>query len=207
MAVKTTANTSSFVACGLLSLWWGGAGAAELLSFEFDRTGSRYTVNSESYIDVPPEGVFEVLSDYTGFHRISSLVVESRELGPGPEGEQRVFTKNSGCLGFFCRSISKVEALRTEPPLEITTTVIPEQSDVAFGHSQWRLAREGRGTHLIYSTATQINFWVPPMIGNYLLERWLRKGAKNALTNLEYYAWHTLYGDSEEEPEQEPDPE
>lgn len=203
MAKTTAISRRIFFAGGLLSLWAAAADAAELLEFEFERTGSRYTVRSESYIDVPPQGVFNVLSDYENFHRISSLVVESRDLGVGPDGEHLVFTKNSGCLAFFCRSVSKVERLEAQAPSEITTTVIPERSDVSYSRSHWLLKREGRGTRLSYSVETEINFWVPPMIGNYLLSRWLEKGGKKALVSIEYDAWHSLYAAPAAEPAQE----
>ncbi len=196
MVAKTTAvDARRIVACLLLCAWSASAGAAQLLEFEFERKGQRYTLRSESYIDVPPQGVFNVLSDYDGLHRISSLIVESRDLGAGPDGEHLVFTNNSGCLAFFCKSVKKVERLEVQPPNEIVTIVVPERSEVSYSRSRWVLEREGRGTHLSYSVDTEISFWVPPMIGNYLLRRWLRKGAKEALTFIEYYAWHSLYSE------------
>lgn len=203
MAKTTAAKIQRVLACGLLSVWVASAGAAELLKFEFERKGSRYTVRSESYIDVPPQGVFNVLSDYETLHRISSLVEESRDLGSGTDGEHLVFTKNSGCLAFFCRSVSKVERLQVQVPSEILTIVVPERSDVSYSYSRWLLEKEGRGTRLSYSVETEINFWVPPMIGNYLLERWLKKGGKSALANIEYYAWHSLYPEPAEAPAQD----
>lgn len=170
------------------------APAAELLNFEFAREGGRYTVQSQAYIDVPPGGVYAVLTDYQGLHRISSLVVRSAELEPDADGERRVYTLNKGCLALFCRSVEKTEYLKSTPYRLIETTVIPELSDVAHSHSTWRLQAEGRGTRLNYYVETEINFWVPPVIGNYLLARWLQKGAHQALQRIEYYAWHALYG-------------
>jgi len=171
--------------------------AAEILTFEFERKGSRYIVRSESYIDVAPAGVFEVLSNYDKLHRISNLVEESKALEPAEEGAQLVYTKNSGCLALFCRTVEKVERLETDPPFRIVAEVIPERSDVSFSRSEWRLSKEGRGSHLSYSIETEISFWVPPVIGNFLLKRWLRTGAENALVRIEYYGWHALYGDQE----------
>lgn len=167
--------------------------AAELLEFEFSRDQRRYTVRSEAYIDVPPEGVYAVLTDYEHLHRLSSLVTESRELRPTADGERRVYTLNEGCVAFFCRSVEKIERLVATPHSQIETTVIAAQSDLGFGVSRWQLRPEGRGTRLVYNTETQVGFWVPPVIGNYLLSRWLKKGANNALARIEYYAWHTLY--------------
>lgn len=173
--------------------------AAELLEFEFERDRQRYEVVSSAYIDVPPEGVYIVLTDYAQLHRVSSLVVESANLGLDKAGRQLVYTHNKGCLAMFCRSLEKVEHLEAEPYSLITTTALPERSDVAYSHSEWRLRKEGRGTRLDYHLITDINFWVPPVIGNYVLSRWLKKGAARAIKRIEYYAWHELYGDENTE--------
>lgn len=190
-------------------------GAAELLAFEFERNAQRYSVSSVAYIDVPPEGVYAVLTDYAQLSRISNLVVESKDLGIDEDGHQLVYTINKGCLAMFCRSLEKVERLRAVPFELIVTDAVAERSDVAFSHSEWRLLKEGRGTRLVYQMSTDISFWVPPVIGNYMLSRWLKKGAANAVQRIEYFAWHSLYGDDAgptkpepgSEPGSEPEPE
>lgn len=186
--------------CAGLAWLTGEARAAELLEFEFSREKRRYKVSSVSYIDVPPPGVFAVLTDYDNLHRISNLVSASAERPPGENGIRRVYTHNEGCLAWVCRSVEKLETLEATPHTRIVTSVIPEQSDVAFGRSEWRLSVEGRGTRLEYTLETEINFWVPPVIGNYLIAKWLKKGTRNALARIEYTAWHTLYDDPEAKP-------
>lgn len=180
------------------------AQAAELLSFEFKRDRQRYEVSSVAYIDVAPEGVYAVLTNYAQLSRISSLVVESKILGTDEDGYPLVYTLSKGCLAMFCRSLEKVERLRAEPFELIITDALSEQSDVAFSHSEWRLQKEGRGTRLAYQMSTDISFWVPPVIGNYVLSRWLEKGATNAVQRIEYFAWQSLYGDDTGPTEQEP---
>lgn len=196
MAAGAAANTALRLALVLGGLAWLAteSRAAELLGFEFSRDGRRYTVRSAAYVDVPPEGVYAVLTDYARLHLISNLVTESRELEAAEDGTRRVYTLNEGCVAFFCRSVEKIETMEARPYSEIKTTVIAAQSDLGFGISRWHLSREGRGTRLVYETETEVGFWVPPVIGNYLLSRWLHKGTVNALQRLEYYAWHTLYG-------------
>lgn len=173
------------------------ARAAELLDFEFKRSKQRYEVTSSAYIDVPPAGVYAVLTDYENLHRISRLVVESADLGHDEQGQHLVYTHNKGCLALFCRSLKKTERLQAEPVTWITTEAISAHSDVAFSHSEWRLQKEGRGTRLDYHLRTDINFWVPPVIGNLVLSRWLKKGAASALNRIEYFAWQHLYGDDQ----------
>lgn len=182
------------------------APASELLNFEFARAGGRYSVQSAAYIDVPPAGVYAVLTDYQGLHRISNLVVKSAELEPDAQGRRRVYTLNKGCLALFCRSVEKTEYLQATPHSLVETIVIKELSDVAHSHSAWRLKPEGRGTRLDYEVETEINFWVPPVIGNYLLSRWLQKGADQALQRIEYYAWQALYGREPQAPAPAADP-
>ena len=175
------------------------AQAAELLEFEFERAAQRYSVTSVAYIDVPPPGVYAVLTDYAQLHRISNLVVASADIGVNEDGDRLVYTLNHGCLAMFCRSLKKVERLQAEPFALIITEALPARSDVAFSHSEWRLKKEGRGTRLEYRLSTDINFWVPPVIGNFVLSRWLKKGATNAVQRIEYFAWHELYSEQGEQ--------
>lgn len=191
-------RTTLFVTPGLClgAMLTAQARAAELLEFDFERNKQRYEVSSVAFIDAPPQGVYAVLTDYAHLYRISNLVAESADLGLDANGQRLVYTFNKGCLALFCRSLEKVERLQSVPYTLITTDALPERSDVNFSHSEWHLHTDGRGTRLEYQLTTDINFWVPPFIGNYLMSRWLEKGARNAVQRIEYFASQTLNGDA-----------
>jgi hypothetical protein len=80
-----------------------------------------------------------------------------------------------GCLLFFGTSMRRVERLETDAPGFIRTTALPEQSDVAYGQSEWILEPEAGGTRVTHRLTIQPAFRVPPVLGPWLLRKGLRK--------------------------------
>ena len=60
--------------------------AGEVLDFTFDRKGKRFSFYSEVLINAPAADVFEVLTDYNAFYRISNVMVDSGYREPTDDG-------------------------------------------------------------------------------------------------------------------------
>ena len=95
--------------------------AAEFSSLELVRDGDDYRVLADVFIEAPAEGVFEVLTDYEGFPRLSSVFREGRVVEPIEDGRGVVYLHMKGCVLFgrfvFAneeKNISK-RALRRNP--------------------------------------------------------------------------------------------
>ena len=162
--------------------------AAEVRSLQLDREGQRYFLESESFIHAPVEFVYDVLTDYEQFGRVSKIFEESRFLDPEPDGTPLAYTKARGCIIFFCTTVERVERLELTPPSEIIATVIPERSNVQYGRAHWQLEPEGNGTRLLYNLEMEPGFWVPPVIGPWLIKRRLRDGGMRAAQRVENLA-------------------
>ena len=164
------------------------AWAATIVDLDVQRDGACYRLSSVTYVDAVVEAVFEVLTDYDAFKRISSAYKESRFLAPHPDGTPIVYTRMKGCLLFFCTSMRRVERLETDAPGFIRTTALPEQSDVAYGQSEWILEPEAGGTRVTHRLTMQPDFWVPPVLGPWLLQKGLRKHGAAAADRIEELA-------------------
>jgi hypothetical protein len=164
------------------------ARAATIEELDVQRDGGCYRLSSVTYVDAALDAVFQVLTDYDAFQRISSVYEESRFLAPHPDGTPIVYTRMKGCLLFFCTSMRRVERLETDPPSFIRTTVLPEQSDVAYGQSEWILEPEAGGTRVTHRLTMQPDFWVPPVLGPWLLRKSLRKHGAAAVDRIEELA-------------------
>ena len=166
----------------------GAAAAAEIREVTVEHRDGRYYMYSETWFDAPRRGVFDVLTDYDRFHRISSVYDETRFEAPAEDGTPRVYTRVVGCVLFFCRSMSRTERLETDGAGFIRATTEAGASDFRYAVATWQLSDEGEGTRVIYSIEMVPAFWVPPVIGPYVMKRKLIKGGRDAVERIEALA-------------------
>ncbi len=167
------------------------ASAAELHSLEVTRPEpGKFELVAETLLEADVEAIFDVLTDYEdgAFGRISSVYKESDYLEPAPDGTPLVYTRMEGCMLWFCKSLTRVERLETEPPHFIRTVALPEQSDFEFAVSEWELRPVAGGTEVKYRLVIDPDFWVPPVIGPWVLKRELRAGGERAIYRIERLA-------------------
>lgn len=163
--------------------------AAEIRSVDVTYEDGRYYLVSETWFDAPARGLFDVLTDYDRFTRISSVYKESRFLQPAPDGTPRALTRVEGCVLFFCQSMSRVERLEIAPDMtKIRAVVEPENSDFEHSVATWEFRQEGGGTLVDYRLVMEPGFWVPPVIGPYIMKRRLRRGGEDAIERIERLA-------------------
>ncbi len=63
--------------------------------------------------------------------------------------------------------------------------MIPEHSDLKFGFARWDLESQEGGTRVVYDMKMKPDFWIPPLIGSYLLKRSLTKAGGKAAQRVE----------------------
>jgi hypothetical protein len=168
---------------GATSLAW----SATLRTLDVSRDSGLYSLEAETFIDAGPDAIFEVLLDYERFGRISSVYKEYGYLEPAPDGTPIVYTRMEGCLWKFCKSMRRVEKLHYGPDY-IRTVTLPEQSDFKYSTSEWTIEPEADGTRMTYRLEMVPDFWVPPVIGPYLLKRTLARGGVRAINRIERLA-------------------
>ena len=164
--------------------------AAELHSLDVARERGRYELLAETRLDADAQAIFDVLIDYEDgrFGRISSVYKESDYLAPAPDGTPIVYTRMEGCILGFCKSITRVERLETEEPHLIRTTALPEHSDFEYAESEWVLTPVDGGTEIKYRLVIDPDFWVPPLIGPWIMKRELKAGGERAIYRIERLA-------------------
>jgi hypothetical protein len=179
----------ALAACCALSTAAPAGNAAEIRAVDVSYDDGRYYLVSETWFDAPVQGLFDVLTDYDRFTRISSVYKESRFLQPAPDGTPRALTRVEGCVLFFCQSMSRVERLEIAPDMtRIRAVVEPEASDFEYSVSTWEFREEDGGTIVDYRLEMEPGFWVPPVIGPYLMKRRLRRGGEDAIERIERLA-------------------
>ncbi len=148
----------------------------------------RYHLFSETYLDVSRAALYEVLTDFEQFEKFTSAIVEARNTEPDENGQPGFYTRMEGCVLLFCKSLIRNGYLILIPGLEIIAISIPEESDFKYSRERWQLIDFGNGTIMIYDFEMEPAFWVPPVIGPYVIQRALRSGAERAVDRIEKLA-------------------
>jgi hypothetical protein len=161
---------------------------AELRSVSVVLEEGRYGLTSEALFGASQEDLYAVLTDYELFEKFTSAIVESRNLEPGADGRPRFYTRMEGCILFYCKNFVRNGYLLLTPKHDIVAIADPDESDFEYSRERWRLSSEGEGTLLIYEFEMEPSFWVPPVVGPYLIKRVLQKGAGRALNRIEALA-------------------
>lgn len=175
--------------CLLVSGPAAGAGVVNLVEAVHDN--GRYLVNLDVEVDADLERVRAIALDHDGLHRLSSAIVESRRLPPtAAEPERRRIIYRS-CFLIHCINAIIVESVQTPDPGRILTFVEPDLSDFLSGHGTWELTSLGPGRTRVHMTSElEPRFWVPPVVGPWLIKRKMRLAAEETGLRLEELAGH-----------------
>lgn len=168
--------------CGAWSLVLScGVQAAAPAQVEVRHLPPRYDVALSVRIDAPPAQVYATFVDVTLLPQINPSVREARLLQRG-ERTQRVSTRVRLCVAFFCRDLRQVQDMRLgfkDDRGEIHAEVLPALSDMRFGSAHWQFEACGQHqTCLQFRSVMEPDFWVPPMIGPWMIQRALEHEAR-----------------------------
>lgn len=163
-------------------------GSADLLTVSVGRDSNRYSLVSQTRFDANREELYRVLTDYDRFEKFTSAFVEARNVEPDEYGRPRFYTRMEGCVLFWCRSFIRRGHLELKPTSEIVSITDPSESDFDYARESWRLFDDGDGTLIIYEFEMEPSFWVPPVIGPYMIQRTLKSGGANAVNRIEALA-------------------
>ena len=164
------------------------AGAAEMRSVEVDRADGRYVMRSEVRFAASVEAVYSVFADYDLSTQFSSAIIESRNIEAVKGGQPGFYIRNRGCVLFFCKSFERYGTVELEPYKIIRASIDPERSDFHLSNESWRFQRDGAGTIVTYDLEFKPKFWVPPLIGPYVIKRKLRDDGGEAVDRIEAIA-------------------
>lgn len=176
------------LAAAAIVLISGGTLSADLRDVTVEKEEKRYRLTSETRFDASVADLYRVLIDYDLFTEFSSVFVESRNLRAAANGKPRYFTRMEGCMLLFCKSFVRIGELTLTPHSEIIAMADPKQSDFNYSRERWQLVADGDGVLLKYEFELEPSFWVPPVIGPYVMKRVLRAGGSDAVDRIEALA-------------------
>jgi len=147
-----------------------------------------YRVHAQAVIAAPILSVWQRLSDFEHFDRISPSIESSEVLSRSDDGSAVLRTSAEACVLVFCKRMRHVQTVRKPKFGLMEAEVDPKRSDFSLGRASWRLEPEGAATQVRFEGEMRPAFWIPPLIGGWLVERVLRQELERSLRNLERLA-------------------
>jgi hypothetical protein len=172
-----------------IGLWTAVAGASEVRKSDVYHQGARYSVHVESTIDAPVASVRAVITDYDHLDRVHHSVLKSKRLGRNADGDRLVRLLMQPCMLFFCFDTVQVTAFRTLPNGDLRAVIDKTHSDFSYGLMTWQFhSPTPETTGIVFHGEIEPSFWLPPIIGPWLLESTLLTTATDIVDNLELLA-------------------
>jgi hypothetical protein len=169
--------------------------AANLRSAVVDETQAhRYRVRVQMDLDAPRNQVFAVLTDYAHYARLNHDIERAQVLGPGAlQNSTRVETWIRACVAFFCHDLHQLEDVSALSDAASVSSVaaegIPEEGGMRFSRSRWDVKACGQQTTCLgFYVEVEPDFWVPPLLGTWLIQRTLRNKAVETCEQVERLA-------------------
>ena len=131
-----------------------------------------YTISFDARLAASQADVYRIVTDYNRLDRLNDIIVTSALLTkPGVSPAKRQI-KLHVCILIYCRQGTLVETV-TEYNLDtIFAIIIPEESDIDFAESHWQVISLGKhSTQFSLTSQLRLGFWIPPVIGPWLIKK------------------------------------
>jgi hypothetical protein len=145
--------------------------AGEILASSVSHDGERYTLSVTARIDAPLETVYREITDFDNLAAINPAIEESRLLAAPRPDTWRVRSVIKVCILVFCKRVVQVQDVTLLDGHAIEAVIVPAHSDFRSGHAHWQLTASDATTELVFSNSFVPDFWVPPVIGPWLIKR------------------------------------
>ena len=156
--------------------------AGEILASSVIHDGGRYALSVTARIDAPIDIVYRSITDFDNLAAINPAIVESQLLALPDTGTRRVRSVIKVCILVFCKHVVQVQDVTMRAGYDIEAVILPALSDFRSGVARWQLTASGASTELLFSNRFEPDFWVPPVIGPWLIKRKLmREVAETAM--------------------------
>lgn len=165
-------------------LVWG----AEVKGLTVFHQHNTYHVSFDAVVDAPAQKVYGLLSDYEHLGSLSPVIV-AITVGPRPLGAgQRVRSVLRSCFVVFCKEIVEVEDVTEANGQIIAAEIVPGAGDFQSGYSRWRIRAVGARTQLHYEATRTPSFWIPPLLGPWMIKATMRSHLESSVATLERLA-------------------
>jgi hypothetical protein len=167
------------------------AAASDVKQAGIHFVGNTYLYQFTIEVQAPLQAVREVITDYDNLDRVNDEIIQSEVLERYDRHRlrRRIWLKH--CLLVFCFDLYFVEDVEDLDDGLITATIVPARSNFRRGYSNWRIEAVSAVTTRISVEAEQEpEFWIPPVIGPFIVKRSFMQEVRETGINIEREATH-----------------
>jgi len=187
---------SPFWAAVALSGFAMQAHAAQVLSVQVARNGTTFDIGMHIAIDAPPPAVFRALQDFPAMMRYNPDLRAARVESTGVPGRVRLYTAVHTCLLIFCKTMHQEQVMTARTGADggtLDAELIARGGDFKGGHALW-VVRPCATNRALTCLDVRIDlvpaFWVPPVLGPWVVRRKMVEEAERTSIGLERMARH-----------------
>ncbi len=175
---------------GLLAglLWCATAFAGEVNIVAVSHQGGSYLIEVDTLVHIDEPQARALLTDYSNLGRVNPAIEVSEILLTRGPGDYRVRTVTEACVWFYCMRVHQVQDVIESQGGTVTALIVPEFSDFKYGYARLNLWQEAEGTRILIRSEVEPDFWIPPLIGPWLIKRKLLSETRETMDNLEQLA-------------------
>jgi hypothetical protein len=185
---------AAFLACALLaSLAATPTQAAQVLAVQVSRDDGRFRIDLHLAIDAAAPQVFRALQDYAAMPRYNSDLRSVRVEPTTDPHRIRLFTTVHSCVLLFCKTMHQEQLMIASADADggrLRAELSPH-SGAFSGEGHWIVKScraEGARTCVDIALVLVPQFWMPPVIGPWLIGRTLSQEAQKSALGLEQVA-------------------
>ena len=171
--------------CALL-LTATAAAAAELKEHEFDFTNgcSRYRFMAQ--LQAPAAEVLQTLVDPARIALTNDDIRTSQVVSRASDGSFVREVRMEQCVIGICFDIRFVERVRADGPGTLAVTQLPNAGTFRRGNARWTVTSLPGGlTSLSMQAEQEPSFWVPPIVGPFLMRRTFEREVRETIGKIE----------------------
>ncbi len=146
--------------------------------------GRVYSAQLTFEVAASVDQVTAVLTDYQHPDRLTPDVTK-REIVSQQSRITRVRTEIHSCAILICRDLTLTQDV-TVVAGTIQADTIPEESDFRSGYVLWMVtSSDNGGSHIQFESVVEPKFFIPPLIGRYLIRKRLQQQIFATAENLQ----------------------
>jgi hypothetical protein len=150
---------------------------------EVTHEGDTYRAHFEVRLAAPADAVRALARDYDQLERFSKIIIDSERVGPA-----RVRMVVRACILIFCKTVRRTMEVEQTAQGDILRLAPAPDNDFRHARETWQLEPDQGGTRLRYEAEFVPDFFIPPLIGPWLITRLLREELHVAAGRLEALA-------------------
>jgi hypothetical protein len=176
---------------GMLAGAAGQVHAAQVVAVQVSRDDGRFLIAMRIIIDASPPAVFRALQDYPAMMRYNPDLRAVRVLSTGIRGRERVITTIHTCVLVFCKTMHQEQIMTARADRDggvLKAELLPHGGAFEAGRARWTVApcpADASVSCLDAQIELVPAFWVPPVIGPWVIRRKMAEEASRTSAGLE----------------------